>query len=234
MSFDDKPERITGKSGSFPRKTKDFRVLRNFPKILRENPEGKNQSKRNLFIECLNSNLRNICWGEKMNIPTSELKDKKVIVRYGSIANRDLVYVCLEGESSNHTIAQEDAFADYRVITAGATSAIIVTERKNLENGLAKIKLLKLLSPYTMKNLAVDIKPEGLLIGDKKTISDSTIGYAAGRLKEMGLDKHSELWEEDDKFREFFARILVTSVQHVNAPYQKEYTRLEDRLQKLL
>jgi hypothetical protein len=166
-----------------------------------------------------------------MNIPTSELKDKKIVVRYGSITNRDLVYVCLEGESSNHTIAQEDAFADYRVITAGANSAIIVTERKYLEEGLAKIKSLKLLSPYTRKNLTVDIKPEGLLIGDKKAISDKVIGYAAGRLKEMSLDKHAELWEEDDKFREFFARILVTSVQHVNAPHPKEYMRLEDRLQ---
>ena len=43
-----------GKPRSFPRNVQDFRVLRNFPKRLRENPEGGEPKDLNI---CLNINI---------------------------------------------------------------------------------------------------------------------------------------------------------------------------------
>ena len=150
-----------------------------------------------------------------MEMRTTERKDHKLVVRYGSIIDDKLVYICTEGESYKHLNAQDDVLPDEYAVLTGSTalSQIGVIYRTNLEKTLDNLQKVELMSYHNMKRLNIEIKPEGLLVLSQ--IDQDLLKYGYNKLfKLFTTDEHRGLCEEDHRMNAFFAHILAASNYH--------------------
>jgi len=144
---------------------------------------------------------------------TSEIKDKKLVVRYGSILDQNLVYIVTQGESHNHLLPQIECIDKFLTLSGSFSPAEInVTERKYM-GGIEKLRSLKLRSSFTAEPMAIEIMEEGLLISGSKYYPEKEFKSALHYLKGVSLEGH-KIIREQPVMAKLFAYIMMASVYH--------------------